>query len=137
LGGRIIVSKATTSKTTFRGSEQVSATSFTDIRVVSKEKRFRLNILSLPPPDVGSHLNLDDLKPGFAEWLCDNRPQASEYKVERLLRESGHDILWMPCYCPDLQPIKRFWAAGKVSVSDEFANGRKMIEGTIANLRDE
>ena len=38
--------------------------------------------------------NLDELKLGFAEWLRDNKPQALECKVERLLRESGHDILW-------------------------------------------
>jgi hypothetical protein len=79
--------------------------------------------------------NLDELKLGFAQWLRDNRPQALECKVERLLRESGHEILWTPPYCPDLQPIELFLAAGKRRVADEFENGRKMRE-TVADLRD-
>jgi transposase/ribosomal protein L30E len=79
--------------------------------------------------------NLDELRLGFAEWLRDNKPEARECLVERLLRESGHDVLWTPPYCPDLQPIELFWAAGKGRVSDQFENGRKMKE-TVADLRD-
>ena len=79
--------------------------------------------------------NLDELKLGFAQWLRDNKPEALECKVERLLRQSGHEVLWTPPYCPDLQPIELFWAAGKRRVADEFENGRKMRE-TVADLRD-
>jgi hypothetical protein len=52
--------------------------------------------------------NLDELKLRFSQWLRDNKPQALECKVERLLRESEHEILWTPPYCRDLQPIKLF-----------------------------
>jgi hypothetical protein len=79
--------------------------------------------------------NLDELKLGFAQWLCDNKPEALECKVERLLRQSGHEVLWTPPSCLDLQPIELFWAAGKRCVADEFENGRKMRE-TVAGLQD-
>jgi hypothetical protein len=46
-------------------------------------------------------------------WLRDNKLQALECKVEHLLKESRHDILWMSTYGPDLQPVEHFWAEGK------------------------
>ena len=38
-------------------------------------------------------------------------------------------------YCPDLQPIELFWAAGKNHVANHFADGIKMKD-TVRRLRD-
>jgi hypothetical protein len=46
-------------------------------------------------------------------WLQLHKPERLECKVESLLKLNGHEILWTPPYCPDLQPIELFWAAGK------------------------
>ena len=49
--------------------------------------------------------------------------------------EKGHDVLWTPPYCPDLQPIETFWAIGKNNVASEFYDGRSMRE-TVNHLQD-
>ena len=38
-------------------------------------------------------------------------------EIEEILKEEDRDILWTPPYCPELQPIKFFWAVRKNHVA--------------------
>jgi hypothetical protein len=58
-------------------------------------------------------LNVQELKITIVNWLKENNPELLECKIEKFLKDRGHEILWTPPYCPDLQPIELFWAAGK------------------------
>ena len=58
-----------------------------------------------------------------------------ECRVEGYLKECGHEILWTPPYCPDLQPIELFWAAGKNNVAKWYFKGRSLKQ-TVQDLRD-
>ena len=41
------------------------------------------------------------------------KPELLECKVEAHLKDRGHQVIWTPPYCPELQPIELFWEAGK------------------------
>ena len=79
--------------------------------------------------------NADELKVSFVNYVRDEKPDLLECKVESVLRERGHEILWTPPYCPDLQPIELFWAAGKNYVARWYTKGRSLKQ-TVQHLRD-
>jgi transposase len=56
---------------------------------------------------------VDELKQSYIVWLKRHKPERLECKFEALLKEHEFEVLWTPPYCPDLQPIELFWAAGK------------------------
>ena len=51
------------------------------------------------------------------------------------MREHGHKVLWLPPYCPELNPIKLFWATGKNHVALCYKVKRTLIE-TVSQLRE-
>ena len=79
--------------------------------------------------------NCDELKVSFVNYLREEKPELLACKVESVLRERGHEILWTPPYCPDLQPIELFWATGKNHVAKWYFKGRSMKD-TVQLLRD-
>jgi DDE superfamily endonuclease len=62
------------------------------------------------------------------KYLAIYHKELLECKVERLLKQHGHKIVWTPPYSPDLQPIELFWTAGKNHVANNHKFGRKMKE---------
>ena len=64
-------------------------------------------------PQIGT---LDELKMAFITYLKEEKPELLECKVEKYLEGRGHSVLWTPPYCPELQPIELFWAAGKITL---------------------
>jgi hypothetical protein len=78
---------------------------------------------------------VDELRASYMLWLKWNKPEKLECKVERLLKDCGHEVLWTPPYCPDLQPIELFWAAGKNHALWLYQTGRTM-KTTVAQLRE-
>jgi hypothetical protein len=78
---------------------------------------------------------VEELKTSYMLWLKLNKPEKLECKVEKLLNERGYEILWTPPYCPDLQPIELFWAAGKNYAASLYYHGRKM-QVTVDQLRE-
>ena len=78
---------------------------------------------------------LEELKIAMVKYFKDNLPHLLECKVEKYLKDRGHRILWTPPYCPDLQPIELFWAAGKNHAAEKSYTDIKMKE-TVANLRE-
>ena len=77
----------------------------------------------------------EELKIGVAVYLQENHPDLLECKVTKLMNSLGHHILWTPPYCPHLQPIELFWAAGKNhAASMNFAD--TTMYDTVKYLRD-
>ena len=76
-----------------------------------------------------------ELKIAVVEYLHDNQPHLLDCKVEQLLRDRGHKIIWTPPYTPDLQPIEMFWAGGKNHAASKSYFAITMKE-TVKNLRE-
>ena len=51
------------------------------------------------------------------------------------MNEEGYKILWTPPYCPKLQPIEMFWAAGKNHVANLY-NTDTTMKHVIRRLQD-
>jgi hypothetical protein len=78
---------------------------------------------------------LEELKVSFITWLKKNKPEALDCQLETYLADWHHKVLWMPQYCPDLQPTELFWAAGKNHVASHFVDGIKMKD-TVRHLHN-
>jgi ribosomal protein S19E (S16A) len=72
--------------------------------------------------------NAEELKIAFVTYLSEKKPELRECQVERVLCDRGHRVLWTPPYCPELQPIGLFWAAGKNHVAMCYVSGRTVKE---------
>ena len=83
-------------------------------------------------PHIGT---LDALKESFVTYLKENKPDALNCIVENKFKDKGYEILWTPPYCPDLQPIELYWAAGKNWAAINYKEEQKMSE-TIQLLRE-
>lgn len=92
-----------------------------------KKTKSKYNSLTTP--------TADELKVGFVVWLKKNKPDALRCKIEKFIEDEGGAVLWTPPYCPDLQPIELFWAAGKNNVSLNYYHGRSCVN-TVKDLRD-
>ena len=79
--------------------------------------------------------SVEELQLGFVNWLKEHKKEKLECKFEALMKGLGHVILWTPPYCPDLQPIEIFWAAGKNRVAEHYFEGRSM-RLTVEHLRE-
>lgn len=78
----------------------------------------------------------EELRLGIMNYIKDKKPELLECKVENHLKENGdHKVLWTPPYCPDLQPIELFWAAGK-NHARNFSSQDTTMKETINNVRE-
>jgi len=69
---------------------------------------------------------VEELRIAFVTYLRHHDPQKLDCMVKMYLKEGGHRILWTPPYCPELQPIELFWAAGKNHAALYFWEGQRM-----------
>jgi hypothetical protein len=74
------------------------------------------------------------LRLGIIKYIQAHKPELLECKVEKYLHDRGHKVLWTPPYCPDLQPIELFWAAGKNHAAWMHFEGCKMKD-VVSHLR--
>jgi hypothetical protein len=79
--------------------------------------------------------NAQELKLAIVAWMKQEKPELLHCQVENLMKERGHICLWLPPYCPELQPIELFWGAGKNYAADHYWNGRTMKE-TVQLVRE-
>jgi transposase len=79
--------------------------------------------------------NGEELKVAFMNYRRDNKPEMLECKVKKFLHDKGFKVIWTPPYCPGLQPIELFWAAGKNHAALYYFLGRTMKE-TVSHLRE-
>lgn len=54
------------------------------------------------------HVLLPEL-PSNSVLVMDNATFHKRQDVQDLITEQGHDILWLPPYSPDLNPIEQVW----------------------------
>lgn len=92
-----------------------------------KKTKSKYNSLTTP--------TADELKVGFVVWLKKHKPDVLRCKIEKFIEDEGGAVLWTPPYCPDLQPIELYWAAGKGNVSMNYYHARSCKE-TVKDLRD-
>jgi len=53
-----------------------------------------------------------ELQLALVAWMRQEKPELLECQVEQRLQRRGHEALWTPPHCAQLQPIELFWAAG-------------------------
>jgi hypothetical protein len=78
--------------------------------------------------------NVSKLRLGIVKYLQEHKPELLECKVEKYLHDRGHQMLWTPPYCLDLQPIELFWAAAKNHAAWMHFEGQKMKD-TVSHLQ--
>jgi hypothetical protein len=78
--------------------------------------------------------NVSELRLALVQYFQEHKPDLLICKVEKYLRDRGHEVLWTPPYCPDLQPIELFWAAGKNHAAWMHFEGCKMRDA-VSHLR--
>ncbi len=78
--------------------------------------------------------NVSELRLGIVKYFQENKPELLECQVEKYLKDRGHQVLWTPPYCPDLQPIELWWAAGKSHAAWMYYDGCKMRDA-VSRLR--
>lgn len=54
------------------------------------------------------HVLLPEL-PSNSVLVMDNATFHKRQDIQDLITEQGHDILWLPPYSPDLNPIEQVW----------------------------
>ncbi len=67
---------------------------------------------------------LEELLPGQIV-IIDNGSFHSKKKIEKLLKQGGCQVIFLPTYSPDLNKIEKFWARLKNHLSkivDQFEN---------------
>jgi hypothetical protein len=78
--------------------------------------------------------NVSELRLGLIKHFQEHKPELLECLVEKHHKDRGHGVLWTPPCCSDLQPIKRFWAAGKNHAAWMHFDGCKMKDA-VSHLR--
>ena len=78
---------------------------------------------------------VEELRLYFLHYIKKEKPELLKCEVEEVLKAEGFRILWTPPYCPKLQSIERFWAAGKNHAGFMYIKGQTTKE-TIKDLRD-
>jgi hypothetical protein len=79
--------------------------------------------------------NATELKVAFVTNLQANKPDLLKCQVEKRLKQGGHNVLWTPPYCAELQPIELFGAAGKNHATLMYFFTRTMKE-TVSRVRE-
>lgn len=66
--------------------------------------------------------NEKSLKPELYNVIKLHKPKYKKYKIDTIINGMGHDVLRLPPYHPDLNPIELVWAAMKEYVSSKNVN---------------
>ncbi len=62
---------------------------------------------------------LPQLKPGQV-IVMDNAPFHKSIKIRQLIEEAGCELLFLPTYSPDLNPIEHWWHKVKTAIRKEL-----------------
>ncbi|CAK1584696.1 unnamed protein product [Parnassius mnemosyne] len=70
------------------------------------------------------------LKPQVYQLIKNNKDRFKTFSIDKIFKEHGHDVLRLPPYHPNLNPIEMAWAAikGYVSSKDVRWNVPRVIE---------
>lgn len=66
-----------------------------------------------------SHFLLPKLRPGQV-IIMDNAPFHNSNEIKQLVEEAGCELLFLPSYSPDLNPIEHWWHKIKTAIRKEL-----------------
>lgn len=70
---------------------------------------------------------IPELKPGQVV-IMDNATFHKSQASQELMKKSGYQILFLPPYSPDLNPIEKFWANFKKKVRSNLEKIQSLAE---------
>jgi hypothetical protein len=82
------------------------------------------------------------MKPELYSIIKINKPKYKMYKIDAILAESGHSVLRLPPYHPDLNPIELIWSLLKANVARKnvlfsMEAVQKLVESTCQSITSE
>ena len=86
--------------------------------------------------NIGQTAAMPALRTATIAWFRKHNPKMLESVLVTSFKERGWSVLFTPPYCPDLQPIELFWAAGKNWARLQNLEHRRKVKQCIADLRD-
>ena len=64
--------------------------------------------------------------------VMDNASFHKSQKIRELIESAGCKLIFLPPYCPDLNPIEKFWANMKRWIKDKINNFDKLLDALCA-----
>jgi transposase len=64
--------------------------------------------------------------------IMDNASFHKSQKTRELIESAGCKLIFLPPYCPDLNPIEKFWANMKRWIKDKINNFDKLLDALSA-----
>ena len=65
--------------------------------------------------------------------MLDNARFHRKRILEKIIRETGHRLLFLPPYSPDLNPIEKIWASMKKKLKD-IAHNFSTLEEAVTSV---
>ena len=79
--------------------------------------------------------SVDELRAVCLTWFQKNKPDMCKPRLVVDLAQKGWHVLFTPPYCPDLQPIELFWAAGKNHARAQHPGHTRDLDAVATDLR--
>jgi len=76
---------------------------------------------------------LKELQPGSL-IIMDNAAFHKTQKTRGILEESGHELIFLPPYSPDLNPIEHYWSPIKNDLKKKFRKAQKYPFDTVSEV---
>ena len=76
-------------------------------------------------------LLLPELKPESV-IILDNASFHRSEETKKIIKEAGHQLLFLPSYSPDLNPIEKYWANLKVKIRNLLPRFNKITDAIDA-----
>jgi transposase len=73
---------------------------------------------------------VQELTPGKV-IIMDNATFHKSAKTKKLIEQAGCELLFLPPYSPDLNPIEKFWAYLKQCIKEVIANFKTLQQAVV------
>jgi len=98
--------------------------------------RFEVNDELAGKPSAANPIpNAKELVAATLAWFQDNKEDMTKPRLVVDFAAKGWHVLFTPPYCPDLQPIELFWAAGKNHARAMHPGHTRDLEAVASDLR--
>ena len=98
--------------------------------------RFEVNDKLAKKPSAANPIpNWKELVAATLAWFQQNKEDMTKPRLVVDFAAKGWHVLFTPPYCPDLQPIELFWAAGKNYARSMHPGHTRDLEAVASDLR--